>query len=74
MNETKHGHHMHGGSEGEGVDHGHRPYWKRAHRDWRFWGVVLLMLAAMVIYVMSENLAWRPRSQPQQSLSGAGGK
>ena len=25
------------------------PYWKRAHRDWRFWVALLLMLGAMVV-------------------------
>jgi hypothetical protein len=38
----------------------HGPYWLRAHRDWRFWAVVLVMLAAMVVYVVSMNLALRP--------------
>src|ERR1035441_5019093 len=27
--------------------HEHRPYWKRAHHDWRFWVALVLMLAAM---------------------------
>lgn len=54
--------------------HGHRPYWKRAHTDWRFWIGVFLMFAAMIIYVMSMDLALRPRLQPQQTLPGAVGK
>lgn len=37
-----------------------RPYWKRAHRDWRFWVAVVIMLAAMIVYVSSQNLSWRP--------------
>ena len=41
-----------------------RPYWKRAHRDWRFWGAVLLMLACMIMYLWSNDLAGRPRTQP----------
>jgi hypothetical protein len=42
-----------------------RPYWKRMHQDWRVWVAVFLMLVAMGIYVMTENLAWSPRgSQP----------
>jgi hypothetical protein len=32
------------------------------------------MLAAMIIYVMSDDLALRPRIQSQQPLSGAIGK
>jgi hypothetical protein len=74
MNEIKHSHHWHGGPNSDSVHHGHRPYWKRAHRDWRFWVALFLMLVAMLIYVMSDDLAWRPRSQPQQPLSGAVGK
>ena len=31
------------------------PYRKRAHRDWRFWFGVALMLAAMTTSAMSEN-------------------
>jgi len=54
--------------------HRHRPYWKRAHTDWRFWIGVFLMFAAMIYYVMSIDLAMRPRLQPQQPPSGAVGK
>jgi hypothetical protein len=31
--------------------HGRRPYWKRAHRDWRIWFCTIMMLAAMLAYV-----------------------
>jgi hypothetical protein len=63
--------------QGHGSDHGsihesHLPYWKRMHRDWRLWVGVVLMLAAIIIYVVSEDFAWLPRSQ--QPLSGATGK
>jgi hypothetical protein len=34
----------------------HRPYWKRAHRDWRMWVGVILMLASMLIYLMTGDL------------------
>jgi hypothetical protein len=74
MSETKHSHRQYAGSDPDSFHQGQRPYWKRAHRDWKFWVALSLMLAAMVIYVMSENLAWRPRSQAQQSQSGAVGK
>ncbi|WP_254507160.1 hypothetical protein [Anatilimnocola floriformis] len=49
--------HNHPGSH----DHEHHPPaagWK-PHRDWRFWGVVL-MLIAMVIYVLTREEAVRP--------------
>jgi hypothetical protein len=47
------------------------PYWKRAHHDWRFWVAVILMFAAISIYVLSGDLALRPRGQnrqPQQPI------
>jgi hypothetical protein len=43
---------------GGGAVHG--PYWLRAHRDWRFWAVVLVMLVAMAVYVATMNLGLRP--------------
>jgi hypothetical protein len=74
MNEIKHTHQQYGDPKIERVDHAHRPYWQRAHRDWRVWVGVVLMLAAMMIYLMSDDLAWRPRLQPQPPLSSAVGK
>jgi hypothetical protein len=43
----------------------HRPYWRRAHRDWRLWIIVILMLAAMAVYLMTGDLRWPIRAQPQ---------
>jgi hypothetical protein len=57
-------------SHKHGIHYAHSPYWKRAHHDWRFWIVVLLMLGAMVTYVMTEDLAWRPRLPSETPLSG----
>ena len=74
MNESKNGHHVYGGAENNIAQQGHSPYWKRAHRDWRIWVAVLLMIAGMIIYVMSEDLSSRPLSRPQQPGSGAVGK
>jgi len=70
MNEQKHNHHGHGGQNNDSVHYGHRSYWKRAHRDWRFWVGVISMLAAIIIYVMSDDLAGWPRHQRQPPLSG----
>ncbi|MGD0132821.1 MAG: hypothetical protein ABSE57_12280 [Bryobacteraceae bacterium] len=39
------------------------PYWTRMHRDWRMWVGLVLMLAAITIYVLSEDLAWLPHLQ-----------
>ncbi|MGA2211792.1 MAG: hypothetical protein ABSH31_00850 [Bryobacteraceae bacterium] len=36
------------------------PYWRRMHHDWRVWVGVVLMLAAITIYILSEDLAWLP--------------
>lgn len=43
------------------------PYWKRAHRDWRFWVGVLFMSVALIVYVMSDDLALVPRERPRQA-------
>jgi hypothetical protein len=37
----------------------------RLHHDWRFWVAVILMFGAMVIYVMSDNLARQPGVRSQ---------
>jgi hypothetical protein len=70
MNKHSHDH----GSEHNRPHHQHVSYWKRAHTDWRFWVGVLLMLAAMITYVMSLDLAWRPRNQPKQPPAAQVGK
>ncbi len=54
------------------VNHADRPYWKRAHHDWRFWIAMFLMLLAIAIYVLSDDLAFLPhgpqRRQPQPAV------
>lgn len=69
----KHGNERHG-THHIGAGHEAGPYWKRAHRSWIFWVGALLTFAAILTYVMSMDLAWRPRvraTQPPQS-SAAG--
>ena len=56
------------------VHGGYIPYWKRAHSDWRFWFGVMLMFVAMIVYIMTGDLALRPRLGPQLPISGGGGK
>ncbi len=70
MSESQHSRHQNAEQERNRVLHSHRPYWTRAHRDWRFWGIMFLMLSAILIYVMSQNLALRPPNWPQKPLSG----
>lgn len=62
-------HHHRPASDHKGIHAGHVPYWKRAHADWRLWVGVVVMFIAMIVYVTSEDLAWRPRSQPPQPHS-----
>jgi hypothetical protein len=38
-----------------------RRHWKRIHHSRLFWVGVLLFLAAITVYVLSDDLAWRPR-------------
>jgi hypothetical protein len=38
-----------------------RPYWQRAHHDWKFWVGMCLMLGALAIFVMTDNLALVPK-------------
>ena len=71
MTEIKHVHSPHGDPNGGSNHLGHRPYWKRAHRSWSFWIAIFLMLAAMLIYVMSDDLAGWHRDKPRQPLAGS---
>jgi hypothetical protein len=71
MNEHKQFH----PGQGPGSDRVHPgkgPYWKRAHHDWRFWIALVLMFAAMIIYLMSDDLAWRPGLRPRQPVPTVG--
>jgi hypothetical protein len=77
MNEINYHHHGNEGPEQANVAHhvqrDPRPYWKRAHHDWRFWVGLVLMLTAMAIYVLSDNeafLPWRPQPTPMRSAVG----
>jgi hypothetical protein len=72
MNEMKHDH-PHGDPNGGSNHPGNRPYWKRAHRSVVFWMAVFLMLAAMVIYVMSDDLSGWHRGQSRQPISATAG-
>ena len=68
MNDIERNHHVHDRSDNEGAQHPHNFYWRRAHRDWRVWVAVLLMIACVIIYVMSDNLSLRPGKQQQQPM------
>jgi len=44
------------------------PYWRRMHRDWRFWIGAVFMAAALAIYVLSGDLAWVPNGHRQPAM------
>ena len=53
------------GNESDGSkprDHAHprHHFLKHAHRDWRVWIAVMLMLAGIAVYVMTDSLSLRP--------------
>lgn len=50
-------------------DHAHprHHFLRHAHRDWRVWVVVALMIAMVLVYVMSDNLSLRPGHHARQS-------
>ncbi|MEO8339368.1 MAG: hypothetical protein ABI604_06550 [Nitrospirota bacterium] len=37
------------------------PYWKRAHHDWKFWFAMVMMFAALAMYVGSIDLSRVPK-------------
>jgi hypothetical protein len=64
------------GGENQGAhprDHAHpRPHFlKRAHKDWRVWVVVLLMIAMIVVYVVTDDLSRVPGTPPIQRTPAA---
>jgi hypothetical protein len=68
----------HPGNEGApprgSIPRPYRPYWKRAHQDWRFLIGMVLVFAAIAFYVLSDNLSLVPRGQPHQTLPGTVGQ
>jgi len=62
MNTPTHDHqHPHGESTNR-----HRPTGQGLHKDWRAWLVVLLMLAAMAVYLLTIDESLRPGVSPEQ--------
>ena len=71
MNDMKQSDHFHEGSEDDVAKKTHHPYWKRAHRDWRIWFAVFVMIVCMIIYAITIDFTMLPRSRPQTPQSGA---
>ena len=74
MNEPKHDHHRFENPNGEELHHPHPAYWKHAHRDWRIWFCVILMLTAMVVYLMTGDLRWPFHGHSQPMVPAAVGQ
>jgi hypothetical protein len=45
--------------------------WRHAHRDWRVWLAVMLMLALIMVYVLTNSLSLRPGRRPGQPVPAA---
>ena len=59
------------GAKGRDHEHPRHHFWKRAHRDWRVWFAVVLMLALILVYVMTDSLSLRPGKRAIQSTPEA---
>ncbi len=60
MSGSQHGHQKHSG-----------PYWRRAHRDWRFYVACFLMIVAMLIFGFGYNLASWSQTKEQKGISSS---
>jgi hypothetical protein len=60
MKESKHSHNQHLSLDRDRIHHRLKPYWDRAQHSWLFWVALSLMLIAMMIFVVSDNLLLRP--------------
>jgi hypothetical protein len=56
------------GNSGDNREPAPGPYWRRMHRDWRFWVGAIFMAAALAIYVLSGDLAWIPNGHRQPAM------
>ena len=54
----EHSQQPHENTNASNPQHSQKPYWKRAHRDWRIWVLVVLMIGCMGIYLMTGDLRW----------------
>jgi hypothetical protein len=68
MSESNYGHP--GNEGGEAQPTHYRPAWKRLHHSWLFWLGMVLVTAAITIYVMSDNLALLPRGPAHKPQAG----
>jgi hypothetical protein len=69
MQEHKHRHRHAPSVDGQHGPAERKPYWQRVHHDWRFWVGLVLMLVAIGVYFMSDDLSLIPSSQPPQGAA-----
>jgi hypothetical protein len=58
MSENKPPHHPIERTDRVSLERDDRPYWRRAHHDWRFWIGLILMLVAISVFVLSDDLGF----------------
>jgi hypothetical protein len=51
-----------------GLSPPNRPCWKRIHHTRFFWVAAFFILLAMIVYVVTGNLAFRPGRRPQHQV------
>ena len=68
---TQHDHHQH--DHGKHHDHQHPPRKRGVHKDWRAWLVVILMLAAMWMYLRSMDESLQPGGDVGPGMPAAPG-
>jgi uncharacterized integral membrane protein len=67
MNANKHNVEHVGANPRDHVRH-RRPSLRHAHKDWRVWVVVAIMLSLILVYVMTDNLSLRPNEDAGQPV------
>jgi hypothetical protein len=64
MNQDHPGHH-----HGHHQEHQHEaPRGRQFHKDWRVWVAVVVILAAMATYVLTNGEVLRPAPPPQEAV------
>ncbi len=61
MSKENHGDHRHADTGPRAPHESAVPYWKRAHKDWKFWVGAVCIAVAIVIYVLTLDLSSVPR-------------
>jgi len=62
MHEPDHTDHATDNPTHEKNHHPPKPYWRRAHTDWKFWVAVFFLFTALGIYIVSYDLILVPHN------------